>query len=414
MSGYAVLSEVNTVRQDVSRLKETKRLMEKFNEDVLEEVVSRHGVLVSIISDRDGRITSQFWQSLQNALGIQLDMSTTVTSESFVIQDWSIGESYTSGYLLEKTYVHLSVFRRFESVPTVVLAERYISSVAHDVMVGRWRSRVISRPSTPSKLPSFYASFAEIPTFSPVLAPSAFVTPAIDIISPIDAPPGPLPSHQLALRYTSHHSSLDDFTSDSLPDSPFDSSSDSPSDHSLSDHSLSDHPSEDSIEEDIDAGVPADVEAGTDVGISTKTDEGIGLDVEPSREDFPDLVSVNRSLEVMQLGLDAAMQQLYDHMKEIPIDRIASIEIGQRQLEVDSVIASAERAGLSSRVTVLERSNTRLRETLRMESVRANKLRRHLVFVEDKLRLICRSRYYERMRFRRFETFAARRMGFRP
>ncbi|GKF40661.1 hypothetical protein Tco_0124003, partial [Tanacetum coccineum] len=201
------------------------------------------------------------------------------------------------------------------------------------------------------------------------------------------------------VRYTPHHSSLDDFTSDSLPDSPFDSSSDSPSDHSLSDH-----PSEDSIEEDIDAGVPADVEAGTDVGISTKTDEGIGLDVEPSREDFPDLVSVNRSLEVMQLGLDAAMQQLYDHMKEIPIDRIASIEIGQRQLEVDSVIASAERAGLSSRVTVLERSNTRLRETLRMESVRANKLRRHLVFVEDKLRLVCRSHYYERMRFRRFET----------
>ncbi|GJW49373.1 putative reverse transcriptase domain-containing protein [Tanacetum coccineum] len=40
------------------------------------EVVSRHGVIVLIISDHDGRITSHFWQSLQEALGTQLDMST--------------------------------------------------------------------------------------------------------------------------------------------------------------------------------------------------------------------------------------------------------------------------------------------------------------------------------------------------
>ncbi|GJZ59530.1 putative reverse transcriptase domain-containing protein [Tanacetum coccineum] len=38
---------------------------------------SRHGVPISIISDRDSHFTSRFWQSLQNALGTQLDMSTT-------------------------------------------------------------------------------------------------------------------------------------------------------------------------------------------------------------------------------------------------------------------------------------------------------------------------------------------------
>nr|GEX37842.1 putative reverse transcriptase domain-containing protein [Tanacetum cinerariifolium] len=38
--------------------------------------VSKHGVPVLIISDRDGRFTSQFWQSLNKALGAQLDMST--------------------------------------------------------------------------------------------------------------------------------------------------------------------------------------------------------------------------------------------------------------------------------------------------------------------------------------------------
>nr|GEX18956.1 putative reverse transcriptase domain-containing protein [Tanacetum cinerariifolium] len=46
----------------------TKKLMRQY----LKEVVSGHGVPSSIISDRDGRFTSHFWQSLQEALGKQL------------------------------------------------------------------------------------------------------------------------------------------------------------------------------------------------------------------------------------------------------------------------------------------------------------------------------------------------------
>ncbi|GKC20571.1 putative reverse transcriptase domain-containing protein [Tanacetum coccineum] len=42
----------------------------------LNEIVYRHGVLISIISDRDSRFTSRFWQSMQEALGTQLDMNT--------------------------------------------------------------------------------------------------------------------------------------------------------------------------------------------------------------------------------------------------------------------------------------------------------------------------------------------------
>ncbi|GKD33687.1 putative reverse transcriptase domain-containing protein [Tanacetum coccineum] len=51
--------------------------LEKLTRQYLKEVVSRHRVLVSIISDRDGRFTSHFWQSLHKNLGTQLDMSTT-------------------------------------------------------------------------------------------------------------------------------------------------------------------------------------------------------------------------------------------------------------------------------------------------------------------------------------------------
>ncbi|GKE44607.1 putative reverse transcriptase domain-containing protein [Tanacetum coccineum] len=39
-------------------------------------IVSRHGVPISIISDHDSRFTSRFWQSMQEALGTRLDIST--------------------------------------------------------------------------------------------------------------------------------------------------------------------------------------------------------------------------------------------------------------------------------------------------------------------------------------------------
>ncbi|GJW55786.1 putative reverse transcriptase domain-containing protein [Tanacetum coccineum] len=50
--------------------------METLTRLYIKEIVSRHGVPISIISDHDSHFTSRFWQSLQNALGTQLDMST--------------------------------------------------------------------------------------------------------------------------------------------------------------------------------------------------------------------------------------------------------------------------------------------------------------------------------------------------
>ncbi|GKD12019.1 putative reverse transcriptase domain-containing protein [Tanacetum coccineum] len=55
-------------------MKETDS-MERLTRQYLKEVVSRHRVSVSIISDRDIKFRSHFWQSLNKALGTQLDMS---------------------------------------------------------------------------------------------------------------------------------------------------------------------------------------------------------------------------------------------------------------------------------------------------------------------------------------------------
>nr|GEV94035.1 reverse transcriptase domain-containing protein [Tanacetum cinerariifolium] len=55
---------------------------EKLMRQYLKEVVSRHGVPVSIISDCDGRFTSHFWKSFNKALGTRLDMSTAYHPET--------------------------------------------------------------------------------------------------------------------------------------------------------------------------------------------------------------------------------------------------------------------------------------------------------------------------------------------
>ncbi|GJT56212.1 putative reverse transcriptase domain-containing protein [Tanacetum coccineum] len=51
-------------------------LMDKLARMYLKEVFTRHGIPLSIICDRDPRFASNFWRSLQNALGTSLDMST--------------------------------------------------------------------------------------------------------------------------------------------------------------------------------------------------------------------------------------------------------------------------------------------------------------------------------------------------
>ncbi|GKB84477.1 hypothetical protein Tco_0956749 [Tanacetum coccineum] len=105
------------------------------------------------------------------------------------------------------------------------IPERHVSPTPHEAMLTRWRSRVALLSSSPTN------STPEIPT-APIGrlyrthpgGPCRALTARKSV--------RPLPSHRLALRYTSHH--LDHFTSGS-------SSSHSSSDHSSSGHSILGH-----------------------------------------------------------------------------------------------------------------------------------------------------------------------------
>ncbi|GJW27911.1 putative reverse transcriptase domain-containing protein [Tanacetum coccineum] len=59
-----------------------KYKIEKLTRLYLKEIICRHGVPVSIISDRDPRFASRFWRSLQKSLGTNLDMSTAYHPET--------------------------------------------------------------------------------------------------------------------------------------------------------------------------------------------------------------------------------------------------------------------------------------------------------------------------------------------
>nr|GEX91363.1 hypothetical protein [Tanacetum cinerariifolium] len=80
----------------VTKLPKTGAGQIRFGKTILEGSSSKHGVPVSIISDRDGKFTSHFWKSLNNALGTRLDMSTAYHQEI-------IGQSERTIQTLEDT-----------------------------------------------------------------------------------------------------------------------------------------------------------------------------------------------------------------------------------------------------------------------------------------------------------------------
>nr|GFA09272.1 retrotransposon protein, putative, Ty3-gypsy subclass [Tanacetum cinerariifolium] len=89
--GFVGEGEPFEVRADVNEKFKTKKLAELYLKEIilnekfktkklarlyLKEIVCKHGVPVSIISDRDPIFASRFWRSLQESLGTSVDMCT--------------------------------------------------------------------------------------------------------------------------------------------------------------------------------------------------------------------------------------------------------------------------------------------------------------------------------------------------
>nr|GEW92435.1 hypothetical protein [Tanacetum cinerariifolium] len=129
---------------------------------------------------------------------------------------------------------------------------------------------------------------------------------------------------------------------------------------------------ETSMEEDTKIDT-IETEDGRELNVVDGDDVRDHIEVDPrgDREEFDasdkDIVMLGidpRSVEDMLVDLDDAIRDLYHHMFEVHVDRIVRTKTTQRELEVDQMIASGERAGMAESIRSLRTiTNTRSRMT---------------------------------------------------
>nr|GEU87393.1 reverse transcriptase domain-containing protein [Tanacetum cinerariifolium] len=172
------------------------------------------------------------------------------------------------------------------------------------------------------------------------------------------------------------------------------------------------------VDRDVEAGINADIGMKIDVGIDVedevessdrctikvRVDMDVGIDILDGML-IPDAME---RLEQVEEGL----QNIHDHVIDIPLQRIEDIETAQRQLEAGQLIASRERAGLSNRTRSLEQENLKVRALLCIERYRVDSLRHHMALSQEEFRQVRRDRDDTQMRLGRLESFVERRLGF--
>nr|GEV20327.1 hypothetical protein [Tanacetum cinerariifolium] len=324
------------------------------------------------------------------------------------------------------------------------IPERHVSPTPHDAMLTRWRSRAALRSSSPT------TSILEIPTAPILPAPSAIIASSFEfLLAPVVAPPGihtidadsstllrfvhpslarnPRCSEAyLYWRSTPLSTMYPPTTYESSAGDSSSKSSARPSHKRCRSHAATVTSSihatralvpsrtdllpprkrftdsispENSVEEDIDTDVLEDIKANAtaievaaDRDVKAGIDTGIGIEFDV-RVDVED--EVEEEVESSDRGT-----------MEVEVKMVVGIGIPDVMLMPDVV----ERLKQVEEVASLERSKERLRGIMMMERMRADRFRRRARFMKSELRHIHRFRYYDRMRFRRLETFTVRRL----
>nr|GEY21018.1 reverse transcriptase domain-containing protein [Tanacetum cinerariifolium] len=109
--------------------------METLTRLYIKEIVSWHGVPISIISDRDSHFTSRFWQSLQSALGTQLDMNGSLSH--YMARLVTNGSTHLVGINVDETFSpvvkpvqHVCLYMHDPQKPHLSALKRVLSAKA--------------------------------------------------------------------------------------------------------------------------------------------------------------------------------------------------------------------------------------------------------------------------------------------
>ncbi|GKD55999.1 hypothetical protein Tco_1289386, partial [Tanacetum coccineum] len=259
-------------------------------------------------------------------------------------------------------------------------------------------------------------------------------------------PSGRLASRYLPNHSSSDHFSSDDSSSNSSSDSSSDYSSDSSSGHSLLDSSV-DAPatifSRPSRKRCISPVVLVPLATPVPGALSH-----VCADLLPPRKRIRGAVTVDMDVDTMaaaareadvgvEVGIggdeeDESEEEAESEDKgtiEIRVDRVSKPVVSDKVYESasDDMSKSADERGLDALVQELhdhlveipdwgvgERQHETARHVVCRERERVNSLRRHMSYTQEELRQIRVSRYYDRAEFRRLKTFAMRHLGYRP